>query len=131
MKFVLLKLIFISSIVFPCRGEEIISRPSPEFIKSGGKWTIGQPSMIDIDKVRQECVVWLNKNKPKKWKHHRMSLDKWIEEGEEGNFWVINLTFKTDDGDLVVMICNFKGEIWPLGKKFDDFKGERVPKAGP
>jgi hypothetical protein len=99
-------------------GKTIESRISPHFITKGGCWTFGDKLPIDLEKLKELVTVDLKNRFPKIWSFKGVSFSSY---NEKMNHWFVSFTFQSNTKDYVIMQCNLKGEVWPLGKVFDEF----------
>ena len=100
-------------------GESVITRISPDFINRGGEWSLGDKLTVNIDKLVEAANAALKTKYSKNWTYEHLSLESY---GMAKKKWIIVLTFHSLDNSIASVVCNFKGEIWPYGKVYDEFE---------
>ena len=99
-------------------GKIIITRISPDFVKRGGHWSLGSPIRFDLSKLISNALAKLKKGTPKKWVFRHTTVQSYDSKNDE---WYLALMFGNDEGDIAVILCNMNGEVWKIGKKYDEF----------
>lgn len=99
-------------------GKSVVTRVSPQFIDCGIKWIPGDKLPIRIEKISTKAESDIVQTFGKKWTLVNIGFNSY---GKEMNSWIIQLIFQSEDKDIVVMLCNLRGEIWTHGKVYDEF----------
>lgn len=101
-------------------GKEIVSMPSPDFLKRGTIFRAGDKFEYDFRKAHDMAFEYLRKeSKMMDLRFSRVSVVKY---GDlDGDLWYAVLVFVGQNKDVARVIVNGAYEVWPMGKSHDPF----------